>query len=79
VKSGDKAPSTLPLADTVVTGAVNMGGFGAAVTYSGLAPGFVGLYQINAVVPSGLPTGNQPVQIVTVGISSNIVTVPVTR
>jgi uncharacterized protein (TIGR03437 family) len=26
-----------------------------SVSYAGLAPGFAGLYQINLVVPSGLP------------------------
>jgi adhesin/invasin len=56
-----------------------MGGFNAPVTFSGLAPGFVGLYQVNVVVPSGLQPGSQWVQIVTGGLSSNIATVPVTR
>lgn len=29
----------------------------ASVAYSGLAPGFVGLYQLNLVVPSGISSG----------------------
>ena len=31
----------------------------ATVTYSGLAPGYVGLYQINVRVPAGIPSGPQ--------------------
>jgi uncharacterized protein (TIGR03437 family) len=55
---------------TVVKAKVTMDGVNAAVTFSGLAPGFVGLYQVNAVVPAGLASGNRPV-LITVGGSSN--------
>jgi uncharacterized protein (TIGR03437 family) len=44
---------------------VTIGGKDATVAYNGLTQGFVGLYQINVVVPSGL-TGIQPV-VITVG------------
>jgi uncharacterized protein (TIGR03437 family) len=37
---------------------VSIGGVPAAVTYAGLAPGSVGLYQFNVVVPEGVPTGD---------------------
>jgi uncharacterized protein (TIGR03437 family) len=33
------------------------------IVFAGLAPGFVGLYQINFVVPSGVPTGLQWVNV----------------
>ncbi len=56
---------------------VMIGGVGAVVNFSGLAPGFVGLYQVNAVVPSGLSTGNLPVEIKLLGASSNNVLLPV--
>ena len=79
VKTGDKAPSTAPLAATVVVPSVSMGGLNAIVAFSGLAPGFVGVYQVNVVVPSGLVTGNQPVEIVSSGVASNIVQMPVGR
>jgi uncharacterized protein (TIGR03437 family) len=39
-----------------ITAAV--GGQAATVTYSGLAPGFVGLYQVNVTIPTGLTAGD---------------------
>jgi len=50
---------------TVLPVRVTIGGKVAAVTYAGLTQGWVGLYQVNAIVPSGL-TGSQPV-VITVG------------
>ncbi len=76
VASGDVAPSTEPLARTVTLPMVNIGGIAAAVTFSGLAPGFVGLYQVNVQVPAGVPPGTQDVEIIINGVSSKIVTVP---
>ncbi len=58
---------------------VNIAGLPATVTYSGLAPGFEGLYQINAQAPAGLPTGQQPVQINILGVSSNTATIVAAR
>jgi uncharacterized protein (TIGR03437 family) len=55
---------------TVTKATVTIGGANAAVSFSGLAPGFVGLYQVNAVVPVGLASGNQPV-VITMGRSSS--------
>jgi uncharacterized protein (TIGR03437 family) len=52
---------------TVLPVSVTIGGKVARVTYGGLAQGWVGLYQVNAIVPSGL-TGSQPV-VITVGSS----------
>ena len=37
--------------------AVTIGGQNAPVSFAGLAPGFVGLYQINAVMPQGVAAG----------------------
>ena len=43
-----------PLSKTVETVGIFIGNLSATVSYSGLAPGFPGLYQINAVVPTTL-------------------------
>jgi uncharacterized protein (TIGR03437 family) len=51
---------------TALPVSVTIGGKAAAVTYRGLSQGWVGLYQINAIVPSGL-TGSQPVVITVAG------------
>jgi uncharacterized protein (TIGR03437 family) len=56
---------------------VTIGGTNAAVSFSGLAPDFVGLYQVNAQIPAGLTSGNQSVMIAMGSSSSNSVLVPV--
>ena len=53
VTSGAAAPVS-PLSRTVAEPVVTIGGTRAAVRFSGLAPGFAGLYQVDAVVPPGL-------------------------
>lgn len=47
------------LSETVVTPTVTIGGAPAEVTYSGLTPGYTGLYQINARAAGYTPTGTQ--------------------
>ena len=43
---------------------VGINNAGAPVTFAGLAPGFVGLYQVNVQVPASTPVGSQiPVQL----------------
>jgi uncharacterized protein (TIGR03437 family) len=50
----------------------------AQVLFSGLAPGFAGLYQVNVTVPSGItPGANAPVILTVGGISSSPVTVAI--
>jgi uncharacterized protein (TIGR03437 family) len=75
VRSGDMAPSVPPLAHTINAPTVSIAGFDAHVTYAGLAPGSVGLYQISVQAPAGLSAGNQPVQITILGVTSNIATI----
>jgi adhesin/invasin len=55
--------------------AIGSSGFGD-VKYSGLAPGYIGLWQINVVIPAGV-TGTVPVRVVINGTPSNSVTVAV--
>jgi uncharacterized protein (TIGR03437 family) len=66
--AGSAAPSS-PLATTIQTPTVLMDGRSAQVTFSGLAPGFVGLYQINLVVPQGV--GGDVLTTVNVGSTSS--------
>jgi len=56
VTAGLAAPSS-PLAAAVITPVVTLGGVPLSVTYSGLTPNSVGLYQIDAYVPDGVPQG----------------------
>jgi uncharacterized protein (TIGR03437 family) len=66
------------LSSTVNTTKVTIGGKQAQVAFAGLAPGFAGLYQVNAVVPSGTQTGtNVPVTLTIGGQTSPPVTVPI--
>src|SRR5262249_53189250 len=55
---GVAAPTT-PL--SLITGnvQVSIGGQPAQVSYAGVAPGYAGLGQINAIVPAGLAAGDQ--------------------
>jgi adhesin/invasin len=70
-------PATGPVS-TVQTVAVQIGEQIPSVIYSGLAPGFAGLYQVNAVVPAGVAAGSQvPVVLTTGGLSSPPVTIAV--
>jgi len=75
--SGALASAT-DVAETVVMPAVTIGGAPAPVIFSGLAPGFAGLYQVNAQVPDSAPTGDAVRVVVQLpGASSNTVTIAV--
>jgi uncharacterized protein (TIGR03437 family) len=76
-ESGVAAPSSPP-AESANTPTVTIGGVTAGVQFSGLAPGWVGLYQINVTVPSGVAAGSDvPVIISVNGAGSNTVTMAV--
>jgi uncharacterized protein (TIGR03437 family) len=64
---------------TKAQASVTIGGVIAPVSFSGLAPGFVGLYQVNAEIPTGLAPGSQPVVLSIGGGSSDTVLLPVTQ
>ena len=78
VKEGSPAPTTPPLSTTVNQVTVTIGGTTAQVAFSGLTPGYAGLYQVNAVVPSGISTGDAvPVVLSVAGQTSPAVTIAV--
>jgi adhesin/invasin len=70
VADGLAAPAT-PLSILNAPAQVTIGSQSAQVIYQGLAPGFAGLAQINAIVPSGLTPGDQPVFVTINGKPSN--------
>jgi uncharacterized protein (TIGR03437 family) len=74
--SGAPAPGGPNLASTTTKPVVMIGGQQAQISFWGLAPGFPGLYQIDATVPSGL-TGNQQVTVSIGGQTSPAVVLPV--
>ena len=65
------------LAVTVATPAVYFGATRMTPVYSGLAPGFQGLYQVNVQVPTGLNLGTLPLVIASGGAYSNTVDIMV--
>jgi uncharacterized protein (TIGR03437 family) len=67
-----------PLSRTIETPQVTIGGIPANVDFSGLAPNFVGLYQVNAQIPAASPTGNAISLVLAIGgRQSNPVTIAV--
>jgi uncharacterized protein (TIGR03437 family) len=75
ITSGDPALSS-PLSLTPSFPVVRVGGVVAATRFSGLTPGFVGLYQVNFAVPEGV-SGTVPISIELNGIRSNTVLITV--
>jgi len=75
--TGVPAPSSPPAA-TVATPTVRIGDVDVVLSFSGLAPGFVGLYQVNVGIPSNAPIGVRiPLSISIGGMQSNVVTIAV--
>jgi len=74
VRSGEAAPAS-PLATVTTPVTVTIGGQPAVVQYAGLTPNFVGLYQVNVQIPSGLTPGLAiPLVLYQDGVPSNTVT-----
>ena len=73
------AATSFPLQTTTrpVTGSI--GGLSAPVSFSGLAPGFAGLYQVNIQVPEAVAAGEQTLQLTCADTLSNPVTIQVQR
>jgi uncharacterized protein (TIGR03437 family) len=70
VKEGVVSPGS-PQAQTSTVVQATLGAAAAPVQFAGLVPGFVGLYQVNLVVPSGSVTGDSvPLVVIVSGQSS---------
>ena len=67
----DGAAASTTLASSVVAPLVFLGGKQMPVAFSGLTPGFAGLWQINVTLPSDAPTGTDMELTVVSGSTSN--------
>jgi uncharacterized protein (TIGR03437 family) len=54
---------------------VTVGGMQAQVLFAGLAPMFAQLYQVNFIVPAGVPSGNAVILLAAGGQQSAPVTI----
>jgi uncharacterized protein (TIGR03437 family) len=85
VPDGAGSPSSEPLARTPLPEVMFGGGFtgtptNGQVLFSGLTPGFVGLYQVNVIIPPDSPVLDAvPVQVRLGGVTSNSVTIAVSK
>lgn len=77
--TGSVAPASgNPLYETVATPSVKIGGQAATVVFSGIAPGYTGLYQVDVHIPSNVPTGDDvPLQISMPGGASDSATISI--
>ncbi len=77
---GAAAPSS-PLDATIATPVISIGGANVPASpqdFSGLAPGFAGLYQINVKVPDNAPSGDMiPLTVSIVGATSPVVNIAI--
>jgi uncharacterized protein (TIGR03437 family) len=77
VATGERAPASTTVLDPV---SVQIGGVDVPVVYQGLAPNFVGLYQVNVILPASLTPGSSVSVVVRQnGIASNTVSIPIQR
>jgi uncharacterized protein (TIGR03437 family) len=74
---GAAAGSGSGLSNVTPTVTASIGGQTAQVSFAGLAPDFVGLWQVNIVVPTGLTQGNYPLTVTVGGQTSNAASVSV--
>jgi uncharacterized protein (TIGR03437 family) len=75
---GAPAPDSPRLASTVVQPTVTIGTVPVTPVFSGLSPGFVGLYQVNLQIPSNAPSGDAvPVVLTIAGVTSNTATIAI--
>ena len=78
VSTGVAAPGAEPLTRATTTATATVGGKPASVSFAGLAPGFVGLYQVNVQIPTGVSTGSAiPLILIQSGVVSNTATLAI--
>ena len=75
--SGEFASTTALTYTKAQDTAVTIGGQTAQVLFTGLAPSFPGLYQVNAIVPTGISAGTVPISLTIAGVTTNALTLPV--
>ena len=74
--TGEATPFGSPIWTSQIP-TVQVNGQDAVVLFSGLTPGFVGLYQLNITLPANLPSGNLLLVVFSNGIESNTVLIPI--
>jgi len=76
VPSGSPAPSPPAVVTNEVTATI--GGLNAPVQFAGVAPGFVGLYQVKVAIPASVMPGPEvPLVLLQSGVASNTVTLAI--
>ena len=75
--TGAPAPEAPALASTLEQPAVTIGGVAVPVLYSGLAPGYAGLYQLNVELTADVPSGAASVRLEIGGRESPAATIAV--
>jgi uncharacterized protein (TIGR03437 family) len=75
--SGEFASTTALTNTKAQDTAVTIGGQPAQVLFTGLAPSFPGLYQVNAIVPAGISAGIVPISLTIAGATTKPLTLPV--
>ncbi len=69
--------SAAPLSQLTAQVEVSIAGRPAQVTFAGLAPGFAGLYQVNALIPPSTPSGEAELILRVNGAASPAVRLPI--
>jgi uncharacterized protein (TIGR03437 family) len=78
IQAGQPAPGD-SLIRTLQNPVVTLGNTTPAITFSGLAPTLVAVYQVNIQVPTNMAPGNYTLTFASGGIVSNTATVPVSQ
>ncbi len=72
VRTGELAPLAPPFPEPVLPASVRIEGYEARVVFAGLAPGFVGLTQLNVEVPRGVVPSDRAQVLVAFGFNQTV-------